>query len=71
MADEPIDLAFAERVDDRFDQMVELIKSSFCALDQKVDHVDGKIDKVDARLDRVDGTVDKVDAKVDALKRNH
>jgi septal ring factor EnvC (AmiA/AmiB activator) len=29
--------AFAERVDDRFDQVVELIKSSFRTLDQKID----------------------------------
>ena len=43
--------AFAERVDDRFDQMVELIKSSFRTLDQKLDRVDGKIDKVDATVD--------------------
>jgi hypothetical protein len=29
--------AFAERVDDRFDQVVELIKSSFRTLDQKIE----------------------------------
>jgi hypothetical protein len=62
MADEPVTRvenrldAFAERVDDRFDQMVELIKSSFRTLDQKMDRVYCKIDKVDA--------------KVGALKRN-
>ena len=36
--------AFAERVDDRFDQVVELLKSSFRTLDQKIDKVDAKVD---------------------------
>jgi chromosome segregation ATPase len=39
---------FAERVDDRFEQMIELIKSSFRTLDQKLEDVrsdlGGKID---------------------------
>jgi hypothetical protein len=35
--------AFAERVDDRFDQMIELMKSSFRSLDAKIDRIDAKL----------------------------
>jgi chromosome segregation ATPase len=42
--------AFAERVDDRFDQIVELIKSSFRTLDQKIDRIDAKVEAVDAKI---------------------
>ena len=51
--------AFAERVDDRFDQTIELLKSSFRTLDQKID---GMRDSFDQKIDRLY-------AKVDRLKR--
>jgi chromosome segregation ATPase len=58
--------AFAERVDDRFDGTVELIKSNFRILHQKIDEVrrgfEGKIDRVDAKIDGIG-------AKIDQLKR--
>jgi chromosome segregation ATPase len=38
--------AFAERVDDRFDQIIELLKSSFRTIDQKIDRVDSKVDSL-------------------------
>jgi len=50
---------FAERVDDRFDQVVELLKSNFHILDQKIEGT---------RSDLSD-RIGQVDAKIDASKR--
>jgi chromosome segregation ATPase len=67
--------AFAEHVDDRFDSMVELDKSNFRILDQKMDEVrrglEGKIDRVDAKIDEVrtglESKIERVDVKIDGL----
>ncbi len=40
---------FAERVDDRFDQTVELLKSSFRTLVQRTEKIDVKIDELSKR----------------------
>jgi len=40
---------FAERVDDRFDQTVELLKSSFRTLVQRIEKFDVKIDELSKR----------------------
>jgi chromosome segregation ATPase len=40
---------FAERVDDRFDQTVELLKSSFRTLVQRIEKIDVKIDGLSKR----------------------
>ena len=45
--------AFAESVSDRFDQVVELIKSSFRSLHQRIDGLDAKIDHVDAKVEAI------------------
>ncbi len=71
--------AFAERVDDRFDQMTELIKSSFRILGQKVDTLDGRVGGLERRADglerRIDGfdtslgeRIDRIEAKIYAFK---
>jgi chromosome segregation ATPase len=41
--------AFAERVDDRFDQTIDLIKSNFRTLVQKMDNVEAKVDELSKR----------------------
>ena len=50
---------FAERVDDRFDQVVDLLKSSFRILDQKIISTSGDLSE----------KISQVDAKIGALKR--
>ena len=45
--------AFAERVDDRFDQLVELLKTSFRTLNQKIDTTNERVDRVDAKIDEL------------------
>jgi len=50
---------FAERVDDRFDQVVDLLKSNFRILDQKIISTSGDLSE----------KISQVDAKIGALKR--
>ena len=62
--------AFAESVDDRFEQGVELAKSNFRTLDQKIDRTR---DELSAKIDRIRNEMnekfDRLIAKVDELKR--
>ena len=48
--------AFAESVSDRFDQAVELAKSNFRILDQKIDRVGGELNQ---KIDRVGGELNQ------------
>jgi gas vesicle protein len=73
--------AFAERVDDRFEQTVELIKSHFRTVDQKVDRtrdelsekIDGVRDDLSEKIDRVrnemNEKIDRIESKIDQLRR--
>jgi chromosome segregation ATPase len=73
--------AFAEGVDDRFEQTVELIRSSNRALDQKInrtrDDLTQKIDrirddlseKIDRVRDEMIEKIDRIESKIDQLRR--
>jgi archaellum component FlaC len=66
--------AFRETVDDRFEQQIELIKSSFRSLSQEIatfresvddrfKSIDGRFDSVDSRFKSIDGRFDSVDGR--------
>jgi archaellum component FlaC len=70
--------AFRETVDDRFEQQIELIKSSFRSLSQEIAtfrvsvddrfaSVDGRLASVDDRLASVDGRFESIDGRFESI----
>ncbi len=59
--------AFRETVDDRFEQQIELIKSSFRSLSQEIatfrESVDDRFGSVDGRFESIDGRFNSVDSR--------
>jgi archaellum component FlaC len=63
--------AFRETVDDRFEQQVELIKSTFRSLSQEIatfrESVDGRFASVDGRFASVDGRFGSIDGRFESI----
>jgi archaellum component FlaC len=63
--------AFRETVADRFEQQIELIKSTFRSLSQEIatfrESVDGRFASVDGRFGSIDGRFGSIDGRFDSI----